>query len=249
MEPKKKFLGCIDCRETIPFIPANQASEYSVRDGKICEESRDDFADFKSSHLGHSLKIFFLSQDGWLNSTPVSDKPYSEPVKEEYFCVRDEKCTEYLIRRRRDSIEKSFQYEILRGWLKFDLAEIRLQKEEITTFLNKEGLLLGGDERDEFFTILEVSVDFCKHGIETVLKDEDSLQMADLQERHPLVALFRIRGKPEKEIIGLINYTVNLTFPSLTNRLTAFIKNHRDDIMTIQVTRKFQPFILENGKS
>lgn len=166
---------------------------------------------------------------GWLYSTPVSKKAYSEPVREEFSVA----VTGEIVRRWRDDINAPFSYEIFPGWLEFKLVGILLLKSEIKNALKNERLLVG-DEADEFIKIIRSSLDTYKRMIEDTLKEE----ITDLAESsHPLIAFFTFR---EDDIIKSILYCVDRFFPAKKDVLRKFVEKYRNELMTMKVIRKFK---------
>jgi len=175
---------------------------------------------------------FALKQNaGWLCSTPVSKKAYSEPVREEFSVA----VTGEIVRRWREDINNPFSYEIFPGWLEFKLVGVLLLKREIKNALKNEGLL-AGDKIDEFIEIIRSSLDTYKGLVENTLKKE----ITDLAESsHPLIAFFTFR---DNDIIESILYCVDRLFPAEKDVLRKFVEKYRDELMTVKVVRKFNVY-------
>jgi len=166
---------------------------------------------------------------GWLYSTPVSKKAYSEPVREEFSVA----VTGEIVRRWRDDINNPFSYEIFPGWLEFKLVGVLLMKREIKNALKNERLLVG-DEADEFIKIIRSSLDTYRELVEDALKKE----ITDFVESsHPLIAFFTFR---DEDIIKSILYCVDRLFPTKKDALTKFVEKYRDELMTVKLVRKFK---------
>jgi len=100
-------------------------------------------------------------ETGWLYSTPVSKKAYSEPVREEFSVAVDDR----IVRRWRRDINEPFGYETFPGYLDIQLAGIIVPAKEIKKLLEKEQLLTG-DDADIFIESLRSAFSLFKGEIE-----------------------------------------------------------------------------------
>ena len=169
-------------------------------------------------------------ETGWLYSMPVSKKPYSEPVREEFSTT----VTGEIVRRWRTDINEPFQYETFPGYLHIELAGIIVPAKEIKKLLEKEGVLTG-DDADIFIESLRSAFSLFKGDIEESLKKEIGSR---LMEVHPLVAYLRLDA--DEEIINTITYTTDRIFSAKRDALRDFMAQHKDELMTVKVVRKFR---------
>ena len=169
---------------------------------------------------------------GWLYSTPVSKKAYSEPIREEFSEAVDGR----IVRRWRDHINESFKYETFPGYLDIKLVGVIVPAKEIKKMLEKERLL-AGDDADIFVENIRSAFLLHRHDIKETLREEVAGKVVEL---HPLIAYLTI--EQDTDIINTITYTTDLLFAEKKDKIRDFIAKHREDLMTIKVVRKFKVY-------
>lgn len=174
---------------------------------------------------------FALKQGaGWLYSTPVSKKAYSEPVREEFSVA----VTGEIVRRWRSDINEPFKYEIFPGYLEIQLAGIVVLAKEVKKLLEKEQLLTG-DDANIFIEGLRSTFSLFRSEIEDALKKETGCRLMEL---HPLIAYFRV--DLSRDLMDTISYITDCIFSAKKEELRNFIARHIEELMTIKVVRKFK---------
>ncbi len=182
---------------------------------------------------GFPFTSFVLKQNaGWLYSTPVSKKAYSEPVREEFSVAVDGR----IVRRWRRDINEPFKYETFPGYLDIQLVGIVVPAKEIKKLLGKEGLLTG-DEADIFIESLRSAFSLFKGEIEESLRKEIGSRLIEV---HPLVAYFRV--DLSRDLMDTISYITDCIFSAKKEELRNFIARHTEELMTIKVVRKFKVY-------
>ena len=101
-----KLIRCIQCNEVMNATEWDSYPEYTWDSGEIKEIEMSDRKAFLQEHKGHDIEELIPV------STPVSDKPYTEPIKTCYFEATNGKGT-FLIKRWRSTIDNPFAYEII----------------------------------------------------------------------------------------------------------------------------------------
>jgi hypothetical protein len=170
---------------------------------------------------------------GWLYSTPVSKKMYSEPMREEFsMTVNGE-----VARKWRDRIDEPFKYETFLGYLHIELASIIIPAREIKKLLEKESLL-SDEKAEEFIEIIRSAVRSYRCLVENNLKNEPVIESP-----HPLMAFFTLRDNVD--ILETIRYSTDRLFPDEKDELRRFIEQYWEELLTVKLVRRFKVFRTE----
>ena len=179
----------------------------------------------------------FQQGTGWLYSTPVSKKAYSEPVREEFSPARGANNGSWVVRRWRNDINMPFQYETFSGYLHIELAGFIPLVRELGKILKQEAIVTS-EEAWNFVVMIRSSLGMYRNTIENALK----FGRGDLTETdHPLVAYFQLRDKCDlADILETLRYATCAIFPSRKEYLLDFVERHLEELMTVKVIRKFR---------
>lgn len=144
------LIFCVNC-EKVTTTAFAQWPEYAFGpDGKPTEIQRDDLNDFTKCHKGHSLDNLVVL------SGPLSERPFSEPVKVEYFEVAAARTGKhFVLRRSRERIDKAMCYELLNGSLRRWIAKVEIEADSIRRQLMSERPGLSKDRIDSFVRLAE----------------------------------------------------------------------------------------------
>jgi len=175
-------------------------------------------------------------ETGWLYSTPVSKKAYSEPVREEFSPAKGIGNGSWIVRRWRDNINMSFQYETFPGYLHIELVGVITPVKEIKKLLEREGVL-SGDDIDIFISGIRSAFYLFRPEIENDLKKDLGSRLVEL---HPLVAYLRV--EPNVDLTESIEYFTDCVFSAKKEHLRDFVARHEDVLMTVKVVRKFKVY-------
>jgi len=171
---------------------------------------------------------------GWLYSVPVSKKPYSELVKEEFLLVKNQQHQVQVLRRWRNRIDEPLQYEVFRGWLDIRLTNIILARQEIKKALEKEGFVM--EEISEFIALYQASFDINRGVVEEEIKKSSDVEKT----QHPLIGYLNLMADGRDAVSDSIFYNIQRLFPCQKAKLIRFAEENMDELMTIKVVRKFK---------
>lgn len=171
---------------------------------------------------------------GWLYSVPVSKKPYSEPVKEEFLLVKDQQHRTQVLRRWRNRIDEPLQYEVFRGWMDIRLTNIILARQEIKKALEKEGF--ATEEIAEFITLYQASFDINRGIVEEEIKKSSDVE----ETQHPLIGYLNLKADGRDAVSDSIFYNIQRLFPDQKAKLIRFAEENMDKLMTVKIVRKFK---------
>jgi hypothetical protein len=184
------IIVCRECSQGVSAGWTNQAPEFFWdKNGEIIEAPRDDIKEFNEIHAGHEQEKLLVVSGSW------SKRPYLEPVKEEFFNVIGEKSGRRLVLRRwRDSIEKSAQYQVVLGRVKFWVDKIEIQTDEIKRQLEREKPEFARPETEWRVDLLIEAMQNILESEERFIKEELDLVFDELIEAgviaatsHPLI--------------------------------------------------------------
>lgn len=180
---------------------------------------------------------FVTERKGWLFSTPISEKPDNEPVKEEFIMVKDRGYQTYVIRRWRTDINEPLRYETFPGWIDIELSEVVVQKENIKKILTKEAKgLLSDEETNEFVEIIVVAVENYRALIENILKNEFPPGLTESP--HSLTAFLSLHQ--DRDFRETIIYSINHLFPEKKILLGEFLERFCEELTIVKVMRRFK---------
>lgn len=119
-----ELIRCIQCNEVMNATEWDSCPEYIWDSGEIKEIEMSDKKAFLQKHKRHEIEELTPV------STPVSDKPYIEPIKTCYFEATNGNET-FLIKRWRSTIDSPFAYEIIGGRIETSTGKVQVQTDAI----------------------------------------------------------------------------------------------------------------------
>jgi hypothetical protein len=220
----KTLIRCIDCNEVINMTEEDFTPIYTWHEGELQEHEANDREIFDSVHKDHKTEHLTPL------TTPLSDKPYREPVKTSYFEATNG-IKNFLIKRWRSSIDEAVMYEIMDGRLELTRGSVRAQTEAIKKQLKAD---YGSptpmtDEKVECF-------------LTAIHKEIEKLDPADLvlsvEGETPLIAYHLLSNNCVERI--LIRCQEKFNHDEL-QMLREFIREHNvyDDVMTVMLHTDF----------
>ena len=125
------FVRCVECNEVMNETEWDLHPHYEWSEGEIKETERNDRTPFLERHRGHETEKLTPLMP------PLSDRPYSEPVKASFFEATNG-AELFVIKRWRTRIEDPFTYEIIEGRLEITTGSVRAQTAAIKKQLQSE---------------------------------------------------------------------------------------------------------------
>jgi hypothetical protein len=218
----KTLIRCIDCNEVINMTEEDFTPYYTWYEGELQEYEANDREAFDRTHKGHQTEHLTPL------TTPLSDKPYREPVKTSYFEATNG-IKNFLIKRWRRSIAEPVTYEIMDGRLEVTHGPLRAQTEDIKKQLKAE---YGSSMTDEKVECL----------LTAIYKEIEKLNPVDLvlsvEGETPLIAYHLLSNNCVERILIRCQDKFNHDELQL---LREFITEHNtyDDVMTVIVHADF----------
>jgi hypothetical protein len=189
---------------------------YVWNGGEIKEIAMDDRKAFLQKHNGHKTEQLTPL------TPPISDKPYTEPLKTSYFEATNG-TERFLIKRWRTKIDDPFAYEIIEGSIKLMSGTLRIQASAIKKQLQVENVSLISDEKvNSFLQAVRTEVE---------LLNPEALEITAEGET-PLTSYHQLGSTCIDRI--LTRCQDSFTEPEL-NKLRDFISEHNeyDGVMTV----------------
>jgi hypothetical protein len=201
---------------------------YAWHEGEIKEQEGNDRQAFLQRHKGHQIEELIPL------SGPISDKPYTEPLKIAYFEVTNGK-RRSVIKRWRSTIDDPLTYEIIEGSLDLRRAKVCAQTEAIKKQMKADNDSFVSEEKlNCFINAIITEVDNL---------DPDALEVSAEGET-PLISYYRLGNDCVKRILARCQDTFDRHELKL---LKNFMIEHNeyDDVMTVvaekQLTIKKRP--------
>jgi hypothetical protein len=195
---------------------------YEWHEGEIKEQEANDRQAFLQRHKGHKTERLIPL------TPPISDKPYSEPLKISYFEATNGK-RRFLIKRWRSEIDDPVIYEIIDGSIALTNGKVRAQTEAIKKQLKADkNLFISGKKKDCFINAILAEVEKL---------DLDTLEVSAEGET-PLISYYPLGSDSVTRILTRCEDTFD---QHELNRLRDFIIEHNeyDGVMTVVEEKKF----------
>jgi hypothetical protein len=225
-----KLIRCTECNAIINMTEGDFYPSYTWNnEGELKEIAMDDRKAFRQKHKGHKTeKLTPLTP-------PISDKPYTEPLKTCYFEATSGN-ERFLIKRWRSKIDEPFAYEIIEGSIEIKNGRVRAQTAAIKQQMKMENNSFISETKLNCF-------------IQAVRKEVEQLDPEDLEVsaegETPLVCYYHL----ENECVNRILTRCRDKFTQREiNKLRDFINRHNeyDDVMTVESKKEFT--IKKNAK-
>lgn len=216
------LIRCIDCNNVINMTEGDFSPHYEWHEGEIKEQEVNDRQIFLQRHKGHKTERLIPI------TSPISDKPYAEPLKIAYFEATNGK-RRFLIKRWRSTIDDPVIYEIIDGSIALTNGKVRAQTEAIKKQLKAENnLFISGKKMDGFINAILTEVEKL---------DPDTLEPSAEGET-PLITYYRLGSDCVERIVTRCEGTFDRRE---LNLLRDFIIEHNeyDDVMTVVAKKKF----------
>ena len=210
------LIRCTECNAIINMTEWDLSPHYAWDGGEIKEIEMDDRKAFLQKHQGHKTeKLAPLTP-------PISDKPYTEPLKTCYFEATNG-AERFLIKRWRNMIDDPFAYEIIEGSIELTNGTVHAQTEDIKKQI----------EAENDFGIPEKKVNRFLQAIrkEVGKLDPETLEFS-AEGATPLVSYYQLESGCVDRILTRCQDTFNQNELKL---LRNFINRHNeyDDVMTV----------------
>jgi hypothetical protein len=217
-----KLIHCIDCNKVIHMTEWDLCPHYEWHEGEIKEQEGNDRKAFEQRHKSHRTeKLIPLT-------SPISDKPYGEPLKTSYFEASNGK-RRFVIKRWRRTIDDPCDYEIINGKLEITQGKLYVQTKAI-----KKQFRMEHDR-----TIPEKKLNCFVKAIQDEVKnlDPDTLEVSAEGET-PLISFYQLGSESVKRIFTWCQQKFNRHELKL---LRDFVIEHNeyDDVMTVVAQKEF----------
>jgi hypothetical protein len=195
---------------------------YVWNGGEINEIEMDDRKAFFQKHHGHNTEQLTPL------TPPISDKPYSEPLKTSYFEATNG-TERFLIKRWRTKIDDPFAYEIIEGRIELTNGSLRVQTTAIKKQMQAENDLSISEKKVNCF-------------IQAVRKEVEQLDPETLavsaEGETPLVSYYQLGSTCVDRILSRCRDKFT---PGELNKLRNFINQHNeyDGVMTVVSKKHF----------
>lgn len=221
------LIRCIDCNKIINMTEWDHCPHYTWHNGEIEEQEGKEREIFLKKHKGHKTEQLIPL------TPPLSDKPYTDPLKSSYFMTTNGK-RRFLIKRWRTKINDPLTYEIIDGSMIITNGKVRVQTEAI-----KKQMMA---EQNSFITEEKLNHFIDAIHLEAERIDPDTLEESAEGET-PLISFFTLGKKSVERILHECRDTFDQH--ELT-RLRDFVIEHNeyDDVMTLVAKKEL---IIHNG--
>ena len=221
------LIRCIDCNKIINMTEWDHSPHYTWNNGEIEEQEGKEREIFLEKHKGHKTEQLIPL------TPPLSDKPYTDPLKTSYFMATNGK-RRFLIKRWRTRVDDPLTYEIIDGNIILTNGKVRVQTEAIRKQMRAEKNPFITEEK------LDLFIDAIHQEAERL--DPDTLEESAEGET-PLITFFSLgKGSVERILQGCQD-----TFDQheLT-RLRDFVIEHNeyDGVMTLVAKKELT---IQNG--
>lgn len=216
------LIRCIDCNTVVNMTEWDLCPHYAWHKGEIEEQEANDRETFLQRHKGHNIEELVPL------TPPISDKPYTEPLKTAYFEATNGK-RRFLIKRWRSTIDAPLAYEIIEGSIVLTNGKVRAQAEAIKQQIRME--------HNSF--ISETKLDFFVKAIEKEVENVDPYTLKESAEGEtPLISYYTLETECVDRILARCQGTFNQGELKL---LRDFVIEHNeyDDVMTLVAKKEF----------
>ena len=216
------LIRCTECNAIMNMTEGDRSPHYAWDDGEIKEIAMDDRKAFLQKHKGHRTEQLSPL------SSPISDKPYSEPLKTSYFEATNG-TERYLVKRWRNKIDDPYTYEIIEGRIELTNGTLCIQETAIKKQMHAENDSSIPEEKVNYF-------------IHALRKEAEQLEPDSLvvsaEGETPLISYYQLGSTCVDRILARCRVT--FTRGEL-NKLRDFINQHNeyDDVMTIVSKKEF----------
>jgi hypothetical protein len=216
------LVRCIECNEVMNETEWDYYPDYRWHEGEIEESERNDRAPFLERHRGHTTeKLTPLT-------SPLSGKPYAEPVKASFFEATNG-TERFVIKRWRKGIDEPFAYEIMEGRLEITTGSVRAQTAAIKRQLQAEkDSLISGKKVHRFIQAVRTEVEQL---------DPEALEVSAEGET-PLISYHQLGDRSVDRILARCEDACSHHELSM---LREFIDRHNeyDGVMTVVSKKEF----------
>jgi len=216
------LIRCIDCNKVINMTEWDHCPQYAWHNGEIIEQVGNERETFRQRHKGHTIEELVPL------TPPISDKPYTEPLKTAYFEATNGK-RRFLIKRWRSTIDDPLAYEIIEGSIVLTNGKVQAQSEAIKQQIRME--------HNSF--ISETKLDFFVKAIEKEVENVDpyTLKESAVGET-PLISFYQLGTECVDRILARCQDMFNQGELKL---LRDFIIEHNEynDVMTVVAQKEF----------
>ncbi len=216
------LIHCLECNAIMHMTEWDLLPHYAWDEEEIREVEQDDRKAFLHSHRDHiKEKLTPLTP-------PISDKPYTEPVKTCYFEATNG-TKRFVIKKWRTKIDDPFTYEIIDGSIELTNGTVQAQTEAIKKQLQAEHAPFSTEKKIPFF------IQAIHEEVETL--DPENLEVS-AEGKTPLVSYCQLRSNCVDRILTRCQDNFN---QHELNMLRDFINRHNeyDGVMTAVATKKF----------
>jgi hypothetical protein len=216
------LIRCTECNAIMNMTAWDLYPHYAWNDGEIKESAMDDRKAFLQRHRGHKTeKLIPLTP-------PISDKPYTEPIKTCYFEATNG-ADRFLIKRWRTKIDDPFAYEIIEGSIELTNGTVHAQIAAIKKQIKAETNSVIAEKKVNYF------IQAIRKEVEKL--DPEALEVS-AQGETPLVSYYQLGSTCIDRILTRCQDKFNQHELQL---LRNFINRHNeyDDVMTVVSKKKF----------
>ena len=216
------LIRCIDCNTVVNMTEWDRCPHYAWHKGEIKEQEGNDREIFFQSHKGHNIEELIPL------TPPISDKPYTEPLKAAYFEATNG-TRRFLIKRWRSTIDAPLTYEIIEGSIVLTNGKVRAQAEAIKKQIRME--------HNSF--ISEKKLDCFVKAIEKEVESVDPYTLEESTEGEtPLISFYTLGTECVDRILTRCQDTFNQNELKL---LRDFVIEHNeyDGVMTVVAKKEF----------
>lgn len=216
------LIRCTACNAIMHMTEGDFTPHYVWNGGEIKELETDDRKAFLQKHQGHNTEQLTPL------TPPISDQPYSEPLKTSYFEATNGS-ERFLIKRWRKKINEPFAYEIIKGRIELTNGSLRVQTAAIKKQMQAENDLLIPEKKVNCF-------------IEAVRKEVKQIDPETLavsaEGETPLVSYYQLESMCVDRILSRCR---NKFTQHELKKLRDFINRHNeyDDVMTVVSKKEF----------
>jgi hypothetical protein len=172
--------------------------------------------------------------------TFLSRQPYSEPVKEVFIPVKNQKGEEFTLRQWRDSIKEPLRREILAKKVQVWVKDIQIQEDEIGKQLYCENSSLAEWTIEGFIQILKNILGEERGYLKSEMEsDNPREELVFYESDYPLVLFLKLTPY----LIERVFYNIDRVIPASDREfLKDFIRRHneRDDVIPLKVVWDFE---------
>jgi hypothetical protein len=216
------LIRCTKCNAIMNMTEWDFYPRYAWNEGEIKELAMDDRKAFLQRHRGHKTEELIPL------TPPVSDKPYTEPLKTCYFEATNG-VERFLIKRWRTKVDDPFAYEIIEGSIEFTNGTVHAQTAAIKNQIKAENDSVISEKKVNCF------IQAIRKEVEKL--DPEALEVSAEGET-PLVSYYQLGSTCIDRILTRCQDKFNQHELEL---LKNFINRHNeyDDVMTVVSKKEF----------